>query len=89
LRHWRTLSDSEDINRAWENIKGNIKTSAKESLGPHELKQHIAWFDEECLGLLDQRNQAKVQWVQDPSQSSVDSLNNVRREASRHFRNKK
>jgi len=26
-------------------------------------------------------------WVQDPSQSNVDNLNNVRREASRHFRN--
>ena len=24
------LSDNEDINRAWENIKENIKTSAKE-----------------------------------------------------------
>ena len=30
-----------------------------------------------------------MQWVQDPSQSIVDSLNNVRRESSRHFRNKK
>ena len=30
-----------------------------------------------------------MQWVQDPSQSSVDNLNNVRREASRHFRNKR
>jgi 50S ribosomal subunit-associated GTPase HflX len=28
-----------DINRAWENIKENIKTSAKESIGLHELKQ--------------------------------------------------
>ena len=34
------LSDSEDINRAWENITENIKISAKESLGLHELKQH-------------------------------------------------
>jgi len=34
------LSDSEDINRAWENIKENIKTSATESLCLHELKQH-------------------------------------------------
>jgi len=25
------LSDNEDINRAWENIKESIKTSAKES----------------------------------------------------------
>ena len=30
------LSDGEDINRAWENIKENIKTSAKESLGLHK-----------------------------------------------------
>jgi len=37
----------------------------------------------------DQRKQAKMQWLQDPSQSSVDNLNNVRREARSHFRNKK
>ena len=83
-----SLSDSEDINTAWENIKQNIKTSAKESLGLYKLKQHRPWFDEECLGFVDQRKQAKVQWLQDPNQSSVDNLNNVRLEASRHFRNK-
>ena len=44
------LNDSVDINRAWENFKENIKTSAKESLGLHELKRHKLWFDEECLG---------------------------------------
>ena len=44
------LDVDEDINRAWQNIKENIKTSAKESLGLHELKQHKPWFDEECLG---------------------------------------
>jgi len=72
------LSDDEDINRAWENIKENIKTSAKQSLGLQELKQHKPWFDEECLGFLDQRKQAKMQWIHDPSQSNVDNLNNVR-----------
>ena len=30
-----------------------------------------------------------MHWMQDPSQSNVDILNNVRREVSRHFRNKK
>ena len=44
------LSDDVDINRAWEDIKENIKSSAKESLGLHELKQNKPWFDEECLG---------------------------------------
>ena len=28
-------------------------------------------------------------WVQDPSQSNVDNLNNVRHEVSRQFRDKK
>jgi len=30
-----------------------------------------------------------MQWVQDPNQSNADNLNNVRREASKHFKNKK
>jgi hypothetical protein len=55
----------------------------------HERKQHKPWFDEECLGISDQWKQAKMQWIQDPSQSNVDSLTNVRLAASRHFRNKK
>jgi hypothetical protein len=55
------LSDDEDINRAWESIKQSNKTSAKESLSLPELKQHKPWFDEECLGILDQRKQAKIQ----------------------------
>ena len=74
------------VNRTWENIKENIKTSAKEWLGVQELEQHKPWFDEEYLGFLDQRKQAKMQWVQDPSQNNVDNLNNVRPVASRHLR---
>jgi len=81
--------DDEDINRTWENIKEDIQTSAKESLGLDEFKQNKPWFDEECLGFLDQRKRAKIQWIQNPSQSNVDNLNKVRREVSRHFRNKK
>jgi hypothetical protein len=42
------LTDKKNTNRAWENIKENIKTSAKESLGLYKLKQHKPWFDEEC-----------------------------------------
>ena len=82
------LKEDEDVNRTWESIKENIKTSAKESLGVHEWKQHKTWFDE-CLGFLDQRKQGNMQWVQDSSQSNVDNMNSVRREVSRHFRNKK
>ena len=54
-----TLSDDKDINRAYENIKENIKTSTKESLGLHLLKQHKLCFDDECLGFLDQRKKLK------------------------------
>ena len=69
-------------------MKENVKISAKESIGLYKVKQHNPWFDEECLGFLDQRKQAKMQWLQDPNKSSVDNLNAVRRDASRHFRKK-
>jgi len=39
------LNGHENVNRAWENIKENIKTSAKESLVLHEWKQNKPWFD--------------------------------------------
>jgi len=38
---------------------------------------------------LDDKKQAKMQSLQDPNQSNLDNLNNVRREAGRHCRNKK
>jgi len=83
------LNEDEDVNSIWGNIKQNIQTSAKESLGMHEWKQHKPWFDEQCLAFLDQRRRAKMQWVQDPCKSNVDNLNSGRRDVSRHFRNKK
>jgi hypothetical protein len=82
------LDTEVEINSAWETIKENIKTSAKESLGYFKLKKHKPWFDEGCSKLLDQRKQAKLQWLQDQSEINGDNLNIVRREASRHFRNK-
>jgi hypothetical protein len=83
------LNDSEDINRARENIKENIKICAKETLGLYGQKQHKPWCDEECSQVLGQRKQAKMQWLHNPNQSNLDNLNNARHEASRHFRNKK
>jgi len=44
-----SLNDSEDVNKAWEIIEEDIKTSATDSLGLYELKQHKPLFDEECL----------------------------------------
>jgi methyltransferase-like protein len=34
------LNADEDVNRVWKNIKENMKTSAKESVVLHKLKQH-------------------------------------------------
>jgi hypothetical protein len=62
------------------NISYNESRSAR-------IEKHKPVFDEECLGLLEQRKDAKMQWVQDPSQSNVANINNVRRGAHSHFRN--
>ena len=83
------LSYGKDINRAWENIKENIKTSGKQSLCVNKLKDHKPWFDEECLSFLDQRDRAKRELGTGSKQSIVDNLNNVRCEASRYFRKKR
>jgi hypothetical protein len=83
------LDTEVEINSAWETIRENVKISAKESLGYFELKKHKPWFDEGFSELLDQSKQAKLQWLQDPSEINGDNLNNVRREAIRHFRIKK
>jgi len=83
------LNGDKSVNGSWENIKENIKTSAKDSLVLHEWKQHKPWFGKEYVDFLDQRKQAKMQLIQHPNRSNVDNLNNVRRNDSRHFRNKK
>jgi hypothetical protein len=67
----------------------NIKTSAKDNLGHHRLKHNKPWFDDECSNLIDQWKQAKLQWLQNPSQNSGNNLQNLRCETSRTFRNKK
>jgi hypothetical protein len=48
-------------------IRKNIQISAKESLGYFELKKHNLWFKEGCSKVLDQKEQAKLQLLQDPS----------------------
>jgi hypothetical protein len=72
-----------------DTIKENIKICDKECISHCEAKRHKPWFDEECSKLFDQRKQVKLEWLQDPSVVNEDNLSNVRREASRHFRNNK
>jgi hypothetical protein len=55
-----SLDESLDINKAWESIRENIKTSVKENLGYQKLKHNKPWSDDECSKLIDQRKQAKL-----------------------------
>jgi hypothetical protein len=71
------------INRAWETVTENINISAKGRLGYYELKKHKTWFAEGYSELLEQRKQAKLQWLQDPREINGGNLNNG------HFNNKK
>jgi hypothetical protein len=92
LNRFAALEDLDpqvEINSAWEMIRENINISAKESLGYFELKKHKPWFNKGCSELLNQRKQAKLQWLQDPSEINGDNRRIVRHEASRYFRNKK
>jgi hypothetical protein len=65
-----------------------LKLSGKR-IDYYELKKHKPWIDEGWSKVLDQRKQAKLQLLQDPSEINGNNLNNMKHEASRHFRNKK
>jgi hypothetical protein len=75
-----------EINSAWKMIKENVKISAKESLGYFEFKKHELCFDEKCLKLVDQRKQAKLQWLQDIREINGDNQNNAGREDDSLYR---
>jgi hypothetical protein len=47
-------------------LKRIKKTLAKDSKGYYELRKHKPWYDKGCSKLLDERTQAKLQWLQDP-----------------------
>jgi len=48
--------------------------SAEGSLGLYEWKPHKPRFDEKCSRFLDQRQQVKMQWLQDSNESDVATL---------------
>jgi hypothetical protein len=83
LENWVIVVDS---NKARETIRENIKIYAKGSVGYYERKKHQLRFDEGCSKLLDQRKQANLQWLQDPSKINGDNLNYRRCEDCRHIR---
>jgi hypothetical protein len=68
------LDTEGDVNKAWETIRENIKISAKKSLRYYDPKKIKSWFHEGCSKLLDQRKQAKLQWLQDPSEINGDNF---------------
>jgi predicted metallo-beta-lactamase superfamily hydrolase len=51
---------------------------AKESISHCEAKHHKPWFDKVRLNLVDQRKQAKLQWLKDPSEVNEDNLIQVK-----------
>jgi hypothetical protein len=86
---FESLDESFDINNAWENIRENSETSAKDNLGYQKLKHNKPWFDDECSKLIGQRRQAKLHLLQNPCQINGDNLQYLRREMCRTLTNKK
>jgi hypothetical protein len=60
-------------------FRENITISAQESLGYCEPKHRKLWINEECSKLVDRRKQAKLEWLQDPSEANEDNVIDVRR----------
>jgi hypothetical protein len=72
------------INSASEKIRDNTISSTKESAGYYEVKRHAPCFDEGYSELLDQREEAKLQWLHNKCLIDGDKLNNIRHDGSRY-----
>jgi hypothetical protein len=79
------LDTEVEINCAWKTSAENIKISAKGSRGYSELTKHKPWLEEGCSKLLDQRKQAKLQRLQDPTEINGNNLNNVKKWSQQTF----
>jgi hypothetical protein len=63
-----------------------MKASGTENVGYYELKQHKPWFDESYSTSLDQRKQANLQCLHNPSQTNSDNVKSVKCGSSRTLR---
>jgi hypothetical protein len=45
-----------------------ISRTQKDNLGYQKLNENKPWLDDECSKLIDQLKQAKLRWLQNPSQ---------------------
>ena len=55
-----------DINDTWENIR-DIKVAAEESIGYYDLMKMKPWLDDDFLHVVERRKQAKLKFLQDPT----------------------
>ena len=78
-----------DIHDTWENIRDNIKVAAGKSIGYYQVKKKKPWFDDDCSNVVERRKQAKLKFLQVPTQPNRDNYHTERRETSRTLRNKK
>jgi hypothetical protein len=74
MLRWKLIVLGKRLDRISENFRiRNRKFEPK-----RDLKKHKPWFEKEFSKLLDQKKQAKLQWLQDPSERNGENLNNVR-----------
>jgi hypothetical protein len=83
------LDTGVDVNKACETIRQNIKISAKESIRYYILKKHKPWFDEGYTKFIRLKETSQICISLNPNEIIGDNMNNIRRETSRQFRNKK
>ena len=78
-----------DNNDTWENIRDNIKVAAGKSIGYYQVQKKKPWLDDDCSNVVERRKQAKMKFLQDPTQLNRDNYHTERRETSRTLKNKK
>ena len=71
-------------------IRGKISeiiVAFVENIGFYEVRKKKPWFDDDCSNIVERRKQAKLKFLQNPTQFNRDNYHTERRETSRTLRN--
>lgn len=77
------------IKRVWSTIRHAILNAGKAILGPRPKRGRNEWFDQECLERIEEKSNARKNYIERPTRAKRRKYEKTRRETKRIIRIKK
>ena len=89
LENKKELLEKGEVEAKWETLRTAINEVADKMLGKTEHKERAQWYDEECLILIQERNEARKRTLQRKTRQAIEEYKEKRRITDKICRKKK